>query len=576
MKKQSKKKRRAARKRNASAAARSHTIKKKKSNNAVAAAPAAPKAEKPTITVQHTAQPDTPQVSKPKPTVSQPQKAPVSQTTPRVRHSLGAVFSKPLLLFSLLVLFGMQTTRKISLSWRTFYDTYLYHRFDKLRALSDSVRASRVQSFCIFTVLFLLLPMIATMRIGVSVVVDGEVLGYVETEDTIAQACSEIEENASALTGEPYTLDADISYSPVIIPQDQFLPEESVSDVIIQSVDSIASLSVLQINGETVAACATPEEVQNALDRVQAQYTDPADNNADVGFLESISVQSAQAPISLLKTEDALFEQLTTETIPAETYIATETDTLSEIAYDHDMATATLQALNPDIIPERLAPNTELILQEEKPLLSVQVTKQEEYTEEIPYITVTQENAQLAENTTQVVQTGSNGEAAICAEVTTVNGVEVERNILSRTVLSNATNQIINIGTKPTGTGTGALISPIAGGTITSGYKFRWGRMHKGIDYGCAVGTSVRAADNGKVILSQYSDNGYGYYIIIDHGNGMKTLYAHNSQLLVNVGDVVEQGQIIAHSGNTGNSTGPHCHFEVMINNENVNPQNYV
>ena len=110
---------------------------------------------------------------------------------------------------------------------------------------------------------------------------------------------------------------------------------------------------------------------------------------------------------------------------------------------------------------------------------------------------------------------------------------------------------------------------------FTSAFKFRNGRWHKGVDLAVSEGTPVYAADNGKVIVSEWSDS-YGNYIIIDHQNGLKTLYAHNSALLVNVGDTVTKGRQIALSGNTGNSTGPHVHFEVHYNGVTVNPELYV
>ena len=78
------------------------------------------------------------------------------------------------------------------------------------------------------------------------------------------------------------------------------------------------------------------------------------------------------------------------------------------------------------------------------------------------------------------------------------------------------------------------------------------------------------------MIVAGDLDNGYGSYIILDHQNGYKTLYAHNSELLVSVGDIVAQGDQIALSGNTGNSTGPHVHFEIQVNDEKVDPQQYV
>ena len=116
----------------------------------------------------------------------------------------------------------------------------------------------------------------------------------------------------------------------------------------------------------------------------------------------------------------------------------------------------------------------------------------------------------------------------------------------------------------------------MAGGyTVTSEFGQRWGRLHAGLDLGCPVGSNVRAADGGTVIQAGYHPS-YGYLVVIDHQNGMETYYAHNSQLLVSVGDKVYQGQQIAESGNTGRSTGPHCHFEIHVNGSAVNPRNYL
>ena len=118
------------------------------------------------------------------------------------------------------------------------------------------------------------------------------------------------------------------------------------------------------------------------------------------------------------------------------------------------------------------------------------------------------------------------------------------------------------------------LVAPI-NGRISSYYGKRWGRIHEGIDYAVNTGTSIRAAGAGRVVYSGWS-NGYGYTVIIEHRKGLRTLYAHNSKLLVHSGEWVERNEIISKSGNTGNSTGPHLHFEVRINSRAVNPLNYL
>ncbi len=124
------------------------------------------------------------------------------------------------------------------------------------------------------------------------------------------------------------------------------------------------------------------------------------------------------------------------------------------------------------------------------------------------------------------------------------------------------------------GIGTGKLIWP-ARGPINSPFGQRWGRLHAGIDIGVPSGTPVRAADAGRVVLSGPS-GGYGNYLCIQHTRTLSTCYAHNSRLGARKGDRVRQGQVIARSGNTGNSTGPHLHFETRINGKPVNPMRFL
>ena len=120
------------------------------------------------------------------------------------------------------------------------------------------------------------------------------------------------------------------------------------------------------------------------------------------------------------------------------------------------------------------------------------------------------------------------------------------------------------------GAGTGQFMWPTSG-TITSSFGSRGGRQHQGIDIGAPHGTSVVAADSGTVITSTYG-GAYGNYIVISHGNGTTTLYAHLSTRSVSAGTNVSKGQHIGNVGSTGNSTGPHLHFEISVGGVRVNP----
>ena len=122
--------------------------------------------------------------------------------------------------------------------------------------------------------------------------------------------------------------------------------------------------------------------------------------------------------------------------------------------------------------------------------------------------------------------------------------------------------------------GSGGLIWPV-NGTVSSPFGTRWGRLHAGVDIPVPVGTPVRASQSGNVIIAGPT-GGYGNYVCIAHAGSMSTCYAHNTSIAVSQGQSVKQGQVIAQSGNTGNSTGPHVHFEVRMSGSPVDPMGYL
>jgi murein DD-endopeptidase MepM/ murein hydrolase activator NlpD len=114
-----------------------------------------------------------------------------------------------------------------------------------------------------------------------------------------------------------------------------------------------------------------------------------------------------------------------------------------------------------------------------------------------------------------------------------------------------------------------------ASGTVTSGFGYRWGRLHAGVDIAAPIGTRINAAKGGVVSYAGVM-GGYGNIIVVDHGGGLTTRYAHQSQFAASVGQSVKAGQQIGYVGNTGNSTGPHLHFEVRVNDNPQNPLGYL
>lgn len=213
----------------------------------------------------------------------------------------------------------------------------------------------------------------------------------------------------------------------------------------------------------------------------------------------------------------------------------------------------------------------------DSPKLTVATTELATYYEEIPYGTRYIDNAGLYLDETELISEGKNGETQYVARIERINGEEVSRTIVSSTRVSSPVDEIMYRGTKPLPAreGTGVFDYPLRSYTITSRFGMRWGSMHTGVDLAAPMGTKIYAADGG-VVTYAGSKGTYGLLVIIDHGSLYETYYAHCSQLLVSVGDQVYKGQNIALVGSTGQSTGPHCHFEVRYKGEPHNPLDFL
>ena len=200
------------------------------------------------------------------------------------------------------------------------------------------------------------------------------------------------------------------------------------------------------------------------------------------------------------------------------------------------------------------------------------VIEEESIKYEIEYV----EDDTLYEGQTEIMVPGVNGSQKVLYEITKANGEEAARTAIDKQVLTEPSPAKVRKGTKekPACVATGKLQWPTTG-KFSSGFGRRWGRLHGGVDICNSTGTPIYAADGGTVVFSGYNNNGYGYLVKIDHGNGLLTFYAHNSSLLVKEGDKVFKGQPIAKMGNTGRSTGTHLHYEVHLNGTKVDPMNY-
>lgn len=343
----------------------------------------------------------------------------------------------------------------------------------------------------------------------------------------------------------------------------------------------------LYVDGTYIGAVKDGHALLQLLYDMQEQYREPGDEDADISFVKKVQVREGLYPSGesgSIRPLGEIKEILNKEERGKKVYTVVEGDTPIIIAAKNGISLDDLIAMNPDV-ETSLLPGDELLIANSVPYLGVKVTKTIRYEEDIEYTITQQTNPEENIGYTHTIQKGEKGLREITAEVVMVDGIETERNITNRTVIKEPVNQIIEVGgNKPLitiprdSTGTtapGAWAWPTVGGSINPGFRGYWGHTGSDISWSGCYGSPVLASADGTVVAAGWGGM-YGYRIIIDHGGGYQTVYAHCSALYVQAGQQVSQGDTIAAIGQTGNTTGPHLHFEVRINGTPVDAAPYL
>lgn len=300
----------------------------------------------------------------------------------------------------------------------------------------------------------------------------------------------------------------------------------------------------------------------------------------NIGFAEEIEVAETYIPKSEIVDVDTALNLFTEEQEVQQIYDVQPGDTLSAISNKVGISMEELVELNSEYLKDvnsTIRSGQSLIITVPEPELSVLWTRreivEESYEADIIYI----DNDDWYTTKQVTLTEPSAGFRKIVSDATYKNETVIERDIVKEEIIIEATAKVVERGTKVPPT----YIKPISGGILSSGFGRRnspGGRgstNHQGIDYAIPQGSTVVASSGGTVESAGWS-GGYGYCVLIRHPDGSKTRYAHLSKVLVSAGQSVSQGQKIALSGNTGISTGPHLHFEIILNGTPVNPLNYL
>ena len=309
-----------------------------------------------------------------------------------------------------------------------------------------------------------------------------------------------------------------------------------------------------------------------------------------VSFVQSIRLEEGLYPVSSVESLDSINAKLDRIVEGEQTYIVQEGDSPWSIADKLGIPTETLINLNPEVSQTMLIGET-LIVSQEQPFLQTKVVRTVTEEQEISYSTETEVDQNKEKSYEEVVQEGQNGLKEVTSEITYIDGYETARSVISETVVKEAVNAKVIVGSlsssssygsgySSTGSGSpstesniGGYIWPVNGGYISCPI---WGYAgHTGTDIAAPPGTTIWAAKAGTVAYAGWS-NGYGYNILIDHGDGTKTRYAHCSSLAVYTGQQVAQGEVIGYVGRTGWATGNHCHFEIISGGSYLDARLYI
>ena len=325
---------------------------------------------------------------------------------------------------------------------------------------------------------------------------------------------------------------------------------------------------------EVFAGAGQPEKPESEKD-----FEDYELGIQEMSFSESVEVVEAYLPETQLTSLEVAVEEVIKEQETASIYEVVKGDTLTEIAMKVNIPMDKIIEMNDSLEDENtvLQIGQQLVITVPEPELSVIRTEQN-YIEEIydaEVIIIDVDDWYTTQ--TEILQHPSAGFRKIIANTTYLNDKAVSREIVKEEVVMEAVPKIMKRGTKIPPT----YIKPLAGGRISSYFGRRKAptagasTYHKGIDWATPVGTAVKASSGGVVVSAGWG-SGYGYVIYIKHPDGKQTRYAHLSKILVSAGQTVKQGDRIALSGNTGITSGPHLHFEILVNGVQVNPLDYV
>ena len=425
--------------------------------------------------------------------------------------------------------------------------------------------------FCIM--IFIVGILTYNQLFGYEVVFNGTKIGIVENIEDFENALTNVDANLSKwYDNSSVFYEKSISYQKMAIknPNDVLSTDDCENAIYNMNLPLFCKGAVISVNGVEAARVASTQDAETVIANIGSTYEKENKNEKVIkGSEVKEDIKYEEKMISMDSAMDVKTAiNYLSDTSDKHVIDKGNSDILSEIDEAKE-GTNLVSALNfreDEFSTDKI--NT-------KPSITITTVKEVKYEEDVAYKTIYKDDSNVYIGTDKVTQEGKEGTKEVTAINTYENGDVVKSDITNEKTTKNSTPKVVSRGVKPLPpvTSTGRFIMP-ASGTISALNKAGSHAGYKAVDIANPQGTPVYASDTGIVIRSSWYA-GYGNCVDIDHGNGYITRYGHNVRNIVQVGQKVQQGEQIAVMGSTGNSTGPHCHFEIMYKGQRQVILNY-
>ncbi|MBR3420972.1 MAG: peptidoglycan DD-metalloendopeptidase family protein [Ruminococcus sp.] len=424
------------------------------------------------------------------------------------------------------------------------------------------------------------------LEYGIAVEYNGHEIGIISAEADFDSAARDVQQRVSySENEEALDMSAKLSLR-VISDDDKFITSGQLADKMLEASDEdLTEAYGIYIDGSFVGAVANKKAVEEALEDRLLNY-EVKGTVRDVSYVNKIEYTKGIYLRNSVKSEDDTIAQLTSAKEKKRVYVAQAGDNIVTVAQKYGMDLDKLNELNPDISTSLKDGQMINVIQTES-FLPIQYIREMETLSFLEYETVEVETSALNVGMVATLTKGERGEKESKIEITYVDGIEASRKVISNNVTKTPVMEVIGYGTysampdnpdtcffgQPL-TGTGQMGWPLDGGYVSD--TFISDRNHKGLDIAAPEGTEIYAAEEGEVVSAGWNSGGYGNVVMIEHPDGYATVYGHMISVYAVEGEYVQKGQLIGFVGNTGNSFGDHCHFEVRYQGICYDPASFL